>query len=284
MALFHSLPTLLAVFPHISADPVSVPVAIEMLAVIAASAAGVMSARKDDLDYVGTVGIAIACGLGGGLLRDMILQQGDVYIISQPLALPIAIGAATLTFAFPDLVERSDKSLAILDIFAVGLYAAMGAEKAMRFGHVPLICVMMGFFTAVGGGMIRDVLLNRVPVIFRQSNLYAIAAIAGAITFVGGVELVGMPKMAALILCTALTMVLRWLSLRYNILSPTEADLGRITRPLRQIGSRKTIEPITRVEQPPRSEKALDERRERVQAEIARRRSKRRGQAKSKAE
>jgi len=250
---------------------VDVPIPIEMLPVIVASGAGALMARKDNLDLIGAIGMAVVCGLGGGLLRDVILQQGDVYLLNQPVALPLSVASAALVFVFPVIVEKPDRIIAILDIFAVGLFAVMGADKAMRYGLAPLACIMMGFFTAVGGGMLRDVLVNRVPLIFRQGNFYAIAALAGATSYVTLVELWYVPKVAALVVGTGITMALRWISLHYNILSPTEVNLDRMARPLRRIRS-KYVETVTRQEAPTRSEKALDERRERVVAEIDERR------------
>lgn len=258
-----------------AADPltptVNVPMPVEMLPVMVASGAGALSARKDNLDLIGAIGMAVVCGLGGGLIRDVILQRGDVYILNQPIALPISIASAAIVFVFPGLVEKPDRAIAILDIFAVGLFSVMGADKALGYGLDPLACVMMGFFTGVGGGMLRDVLANRVPYIFQQGNFYAIASAAGAAAFVTLVVTWQMPKMAALVAGTGVTMALRWISLRYNILSPTQVDLKRVARPLRRIGSR-TVDPVMRQEAPVRSERALDERHERVVAEIDERR------------
>ncbi|QWT18220.1 TRIC cation channel family protein [Collinsella sp. zg1085] len=252
--------------------PVSVPVPLELLAVAFASASGMLSARKDKLDFIGALGIAIVCGLGGGVLRDVILQRGDVYILDQPLALHVSIATAALVFVFPILVEKPDRLLAFFDIFAVGLYAAMGADKALRYELTVPAALMMGFFTAVGGGMLRDIILSRVPYIFQRGNFYAIAALAGTGVYVFMVTVWHTPKVLALIACTVLTMVLRWVSLKYNILSPTEVNFSQMARPLRRFKTR-TTETVLRQIQSTKGEHALDERHERVVAEIEARRS-----------
>ena len=77
-------------------QPVAIPVWLELAAVIAASISGVLTARKPNLDLIGAIALAVVCGLGGGLLRDMTLQVGDVYILKQPLALPISIATAAI--------------------------------------------------------------------------------------------------------------------------------------------------------------------------------------------
>lgn len=214
---------------------VSIPIWLELLAVIVASISGVLAAREHKLDFVGAVGLAVTCGLGGGLIRDMILQQGDVYILDQPLALPVSIATATCAFVFPGIVEKPERLIAVLDIFAVGLYAGIGADKAMVYQLEPTVCVMMGFFTAVGGGMLRDVFANKTPAIFRPGNYYAVASIAGSAIYVAMVLNMGMPKIIALAACVAVTMVLRWASLHYNLLTPTEVNLQAVKEPIKKV-------------------------------------------------
>lgn len=222
---------------------VSIPVWLEMLAVVVSSISGVLCARENRLDFMGAIGLAVAVGLGGGLLRDVILQRGSVYMLDQPLALPVAIITATATFIFPDLAQKPDRLIAALDIFSVGLYAAVGADKAMVYDLSPLVCIMMGFLTAVGGGMLRDVFLGRTPTIFQRGNLYAFAAIAGATTYFVGVWALGIQKIVALVLCVTVTIALRWASITFNILSPTEIDLRRMARSGKVIGS-KALETV----------------------------------------
>lgn len=220
---------------------VPIPIAFELLAVIVAAMSGVLAARENKLDLIGAIGMAVLCALGGGLIRDVILQEGDVYILQQPLAIPVTIAAAAATFVFPRIAEKPDRLIAVLDIFSVGLFAVMGADKTHSYGYPAITCVMMGFFTAVGGGMLRDICLARVPAIFKRGNLYAIAAIAGAVTYMVLLESLGIWNIAAAVVATAITMLVRWWSLRYNILSPTEVDLTRVKR---------AVEPIRRVARP----------------------------------
>ena len=240
-----SIPVTLAVsLSRCIADaPVSVPIQLEMIAVVAASIGGALAARDRNLDLTGSVGLAVVCSLGGGLLRDIILQVGDVYILNQPLALPIAIATAGIVFLFPRLVANQDRLIAILDIFAVGLFAATGADKALVYGFEPLVAVMMGFFTGVGGGMIRDLCVGETPYIFQRGNLYAIACIVGAATYVALLETGMVSNITALVVCVAVTMLLRWLSLHYNILSPTEVDLHQVAVKTRHIARATTRAP-----------------------------------------
>lgn len=227
----------------IASESVAIPLAFELLAVVVAAATGALTARENKLDLVGAIGLAVLVSLGGGLIRDVILQEGNVYILRQPLALPVAIATAAAVFTFPVMVEKPDRLVAILDIFSVGLFAVMGADKTMLYGYPAITCVMMGFFTAVGGGLLRDVCLARVPYIFQRSNLYAIAAIAGALTYIVLVQCLDIWNIAAAVISVAITMAVRWWSIRYNIMSPTEVDLHKLPEPVKKV-ARPVVRPV----------------------------------------
>ena len=227
----------------IASESVAIPLAFELLAVVVAAATGALTARENKLDLVGAIGLAVLVSLGGGLIRDVILQEGNVYILRQPLALPVAVATAAAVFTFPVMVEKPDRLVAILDIFSVGLFAVMGADKTMLYGYPAITCVMMGFFTAVGGGLLRDVCLARVPYIFQRSNLYAIAAIAGALTYIILVQYLDIWNIAAAVTSVAVTMAVRWWSIRYNIMSPTEVDLHKLPEPVKKV-ARPVVRPV----------------------------------------
>lgn len=232
----------------IASESVAIPLAFELLAVVVAAATGALTARENKLDLVGAIGLAVLVSLGGGLIRDVILQEGNVYILRQPLALPVAVATAAAVFTFPVMVEKPDRLVAVLDIFSVGLFAVMGADKTMLYGYPAITCVMMGFFTAVGGGLLRDVCLARVPYIFQRSNLYAIAAIAGALTYIVLVQYLDIWNIAAAVISVAVTMAVRWWSIRYNIMSPTEVDLHKLPEPVKKV-ARPVVRPVRKAAQ-----------------------------------
>ena len=237
---------------------VPVPIWMETVAIVVASITGALAARERKLDLVGAICLAVLVSLGGGLLRDVILQVGNVYILNQPLALPVSVITAALTFVFPSPFLKQDRVIALLDIFSVGLYAATGADKALVYGFEPMVCVMMGFFTAVGGGMLRDVCLGETPRIFQRSTFYAVAAIGGSVsyTLLTGI---GYSHIVALVACVAVTIALRLLSLHYNIQSPTDEDIARAAHKVKNRASAL------------RSAESLERRRGRIQADISRR-------------
>lgn len=232
----------------IASESVAIPLAFELFAVVVAAATGALTARENKLDLVGAIGLAVLVSLGGGLIRDVILQEGNVYILRQPLALPVAIATAAAVFTFPVMVEKPDRLVAVLDIFSVGLFAVMGADKTMLYGYPAITCVMMGFFTAVGGGLLRDVCLARVPYIFQRSNLYAIAACAGAFAYIVLVQYLDIWNIAAAVVSVTVTMTTRWWSIRYGIMSPTEIDLHKLPEPVKKV-ARPVVRPMRKAAQ-----------------------------------
>lgn len=210
---------------------------LELSGVVVGAFAGILVARGRQLDPIGYVGLAILCGLGGGLIRDMILQAGSVYMIDDPYALPIATIMGLLVFFFPKTFMRAPRFVGWWDIFAVGLYTVAGADKTMVLGKLPFVIILMGVITGVGGGMLRDVFLGEVPRIFKKGNLYASCAIAGAVAYYLLVTAIYMRKPIAAFIAISITMAIRWWSVRYNYIMVTddvELNFGARFKPLQE--------------------------------------------------
>ena len=218
------------------AATVAIPLWMDLLAAATGSIGGALIARKYKLDFLGCIAMGLITGLGGGLLRDVILQVGNVYILNQPLAIPVCVAASAAALLFPRVVEHQDRLVGALDIFAVGLFAAVGADKALVFGFEPAVCVIMGFLTAVGGGMLRDICINRTPIIFIKSNFYAITALLGCSVYLVCSQMLHVQKFAAVFLCVVVTVGTRYLSLWLNLQSPEDVDLMPVmVKPVRKV-------------------------------------------------
>ncbi len=228
---------------HISAQTLAVPVPtwLELSGLVVGSVAGALEAQRRDLDLIGYLVLAMVCGMGGGLVRDMMMQKGGVYMLDAHYAIPVSLAASLAVFLFPGAIRRHPNLLEWADIVTVGLFAASGTYKALEYGFALPACLLMGCVTGVGGGLLRDVLLGEVPLIFIQGNFYVICAIGGASTYWGlaaGLEVAPLISAAA---CVLVTVVIRRLSLRYHIVSPTGIDLTpsvergvrRVTRAVR---------------------------------------------------
>lgn len=209
----------------IDATAVAIPMWLDLLSVLIGGLAGVLVAQDLKLDPIGHVALSMLCGLGGGLLRDIILQVGNVYMLSSNYAIPAVVTVGILGFLFPGVLRRFPNLLEWIDIFSVGLFVCVGVDKAIVYHQSGMACVLMGVLTGVGGGMMRDVFLGRIPRIFKRDNFYAICALAGSLTYYLSVVNVHLLRGWAAVLCIVVTIGLRRISLHYNLLSPAEVDL-----------------------------------------------------------
>lgn len=204
---------------------VSIPVWLDLSAVVVGSASGLLVAQERKLDLVGHIVLAMLGGLGGGLIRDIIMQRGGVYMIQSEMAIPVAVLAGLFGFLFPGIFRKVPNLLEWVDIISVGLFVAAGTDKAVIYSLSPWAAVLMGSVTGVGGGMIRDIFLGDTPRIFQRSNLYAICAVTGAVVYYLAVFHIYLNRPWAVALCVLVTVALRRISLRFNVLSPAEMDL-----------------------------------------------------------
>jgi len=133
-------------------------------------------ARERRFDPVGFLVLGVVSGLGGGMLRDTLLQKGPPVALTDPAYLGLALAVAV--FAYFVLTDGRwwRRSLRFLDAIALGTWGAVGAQKALSAGLGWLPAILLGTVTAVGGGMIRDVLVQRTPIVFGGNTLYATCA------------------------------------------------------------------------------------------------------------
>jgi uncharacterized membrane protein YeiH len=153
---------------------------IDLTGVFANAALGGVIARNERLDPIGFGVLAILSGLGGGIIRDTLLQHGTPVALTDYAYVLTALGAAALTFAVRVEGRLWDRVWPVVDAIALGTWAATGALKTLAVGLGWLPAILLGTITAVGGGMIRDVVLGRVPGILGGNTLYATCAIAAS--------------------------------------------------------------------------------------------------------
>lgn len=210
----------------IDVSALPLPIWLDLSAVIVGSLAGVFAARKRKLDLVGYVALALICGLGGGLIRDTILQKGSVYMMESPYAIPLSVLTGCIGFVFPLELPNFMRAYEWVDIMSVSLFAVAGADKAMNFHAQAAAVILLATVTAVGGGMLRDVVLREIPQIFRRSNWYALCSVIGGALYYVMVNLMDVRKIWALFLAVAVMIALRRWSLKYNVLSPDTVHLS----------------------------------------------------------
>jgi len=175
---------------------------------------GAVAARERGLDWFGILVIAFTVACGGGVLRDLCIGAIPPAGFADWRYLGVAVAAAVLAMAWHGLVERLAQPVVLFDSLGLGLFAVTGAQKALLFGANAEAAVLLGMVTAVGGGVARDVLLNRVPVIL-QREIYASAALVGAAVATLGDRL-GAASTALTWCAVGACFALRALSLRYR--------------------------------------------------------------------
>ena len=158
---------------------------IDLTGVFANAALGGVIARAERLDPVGFGVLAILSGLGGGIIRDTLLQHGPPIALTDYAYVLTALAAAAAAFVLRVEGRVWERTWPVVDAVALGAWAAAGAQRTLAFGLGWLPAVLLGTITAVGGGMIRDVVLRRVPTILGGNTLYATCAVIASAIMVG---------------------------------------------------------------------------------------------------
>ncbi len=151
---------------------------IDLLGTIAFAISGAMAAFNKKLDLFGIVIIAFVTAAGGGTLRDILIGVKPVsWMLNMQLVYTILI-CVLVSFLFRKHLLKLTKTLFLFDAIGIGLYTVVGLEMGLAAGLHPVICITLGCITACFGGVLRDILVNEIPVIFRK-NIYATACLLG---------------------------------------------------------------------------------------------------------
>lgn len=195
---------------------------LDMAGVIVFALSGVMLACRSRMDPFGMLVLAAVTGIGGGTLRDLVLGVRPVFWVTDPTYLWVilaTVGLAILGFHYIHRLSRG--FLPVADAFGLALFVVIGAHKALQLGTPGLVAVLMGMMTGVAGGMVRDMLARRVPMVLRE-EIYATAAIAGGIAYVG-LDALGAPGPLAVALSLTTTLGLRLAAIHWHLALPTFA-------------------------------------------------------------
>jgi uncharacterized membrane protein YeiH len=154
---------------------------LDYASVLVFALTGALVASRAQLDIVGFAFIACLTAVGGGTLRDIMLDRHPIFWIADSTYITIAAGAALVVFFTAHLVESRYRWLVWLDSFALAVAVPAGVAAAMSMNQPALIVVLMGVATGCFGGLMRDVVIGEVPLVLRQGELYVSAAFAGAL-------------------------------------------------------------------------------------------------------
>jgi uncharacterized membrane protein YeiH len=196
--------------------------AIEVLGIMAFALTGIFAARKKGMDLVGVYSVAMITALGGGTLRDIILDRHPLFWIAHYqypiLLLVLSVLSVVL---MQDLLAKKNMVMFVLALDALGLgsFSASGASIANQLGCVAFVSSLLGVITGVFGGVMRDIICNEIPYVFQRTELYATCSFTGAWAYllvVRGTE----NEVIAVTACISVTFILRMAALRYKIRLP----------------------------------------------------------------
>jgi uncharacterized membrane protein YeiH len=176
---------------------------LDLLGVAVFAISGVLAAGRKNLDLLGAAVIAVVTAIGGGTLRDLLLDRHPIFWIADSAYLWVILGATGITLGYLRFWIASRRALLVADALGLAFFTIAGVQIAQEAGHSDPIAILMGTITGVAGGVLRDVLTAEIPIIFRPGRLYATAALAGAGLYVllagrgVSMEVAGLAGMAA---------------------------------------------------------------------------------------
>jgi uncharacterized membrane protein YeiH len=156
---------------------------LQMVATMVCAVGGALAAGRKRLDVVGVVFVSFVAAVGGGSLRDLLLDRNPVFWLQQPSYLTASLVAGVLTWLFIRRWRAADRFLSYVDAFGLALFTISGIQIAQEMNQSTLICLIMGVITGVAGGLLRDLLCGEIPSVFKGGELYASAALIGGIIF-----------------------------------------------------------------------------------------------------
>jgi uncharacterized membrane protein YeiH len=191
---------------------------LDLVGVAVFAASGVLAARDRELDLLGVVVVAAMTAIGGGTVRDLLLDRHPIFWVADPTYLVVIIAAALVTAAYIRVRPPPGATMLVADALGLALFALSGAQVAEAAQCPPLIVVMLGTMTGVTGGVLRDIVTAQVPLILRR-EIYATAAIAG-VTLYLALQASGISRQPAFVAGMIVVVVLRLLAIRYGLHLP----------------------------------------------------------------
>ena len=207
--------------------PLRVPAAVDLAAIVIGALTGGLLAAREGFAVSGVLLLAVSGGLGGGLIRDVLLARGTPVALTNTAYLPTVAVAAAVTFFFSGWLSRLTGLLVVLDAVTLGFFTVVGAQKAQLAGLPGASVVFMGTVTAIGGAVIRDVLLAQRAEVVQPGPYNAVAALLGGVLLTvlqGPVGLASLPVAAVVVVFVA---ALRILSVWRGWEAPVAVDLPR---------------------------------------------------------
>ena len=201
-------------------------VALDLIGTFVFALSGAVAGVRHQLDLFGVLVLSFAAATAGGLMRDLLIGAVPPAAISNLPYIIVPVLAGLVVFWVPGIVRRLRHAVVLLDAAGLALFAVSGTQKALTFDLNPLAAVLLGVLTGIGGGIVRDLLVNEVPTVLRR-EIYAVAGLAGAAVVVLG-DWLRLPPApvatTAALLCFGLRLVAIWRNWNLPIAEPPRSS------------------------------------------------------------
>ena len=193
------------------------PAIFDLSAVFFFALTGALAAIRRGYDLVGLFIMAFVTGVGGALIRDgLFIPQGPPAIVADGRYLIVIVLACVAGMAIGGFIERFQKAIAYVDALGLGAYAVVGVQKALIANMSIPAAVMIGTINAVGGGLLRDIIVRVEPLMLKPGQFYVLAALLGSGLFAGLIAVTTMSATEAALIAIAVTFVIRILAIWFN--------------------------------------------------------------------
>jgi uncharacterized membrane protein YeiH len=198
--------------------PAEIIYGLDLFGVAVFAVSGCLAAGRKRMDVFGAIVLGLVTALGGGTLRDTLLDSGPVFWAVDPVYLLVGIASSLLTFIGVRIISVPWRGLLISDAFGLAVFMALGTAKSLAATNSASVAIVMGVMTGVAGGMMRDVLSAEVPLILRK-EIYATAAFCGSLAFVI-MDRLGLAAIPCLLLSATVTLVIRLAAIHWGFSLP----------------------------------------------------------------
>ena len=195
---------------------------IDILGTFAFAISGALVASDKKFDIFGVLIIAFVTAVGGGMLRDILINAHPINWIGDLNYIWTIFLAVFLTFLFKSKIAFLSKTLFLFDTIGISVFTLLGLQKGLSFDLHPFIAIIMGMVSAVFGGVLRNVLTNKIPLIFKK-EIYASACLAGGLSYLI-LNLVAIPKEINFIISASVIIIIRLISVKYELELPKIND------------------------------------------------------------
>ena len=207
-------------------EPISIALLVaDLVGIFVFALSGGVLAVRHRLDLFGVLVLACATAVTGGIVRDVLIGAIPPATLADWRYLATAIAAGVATFFWHGRIERMHNPVQVFDAAGLALFAVLGTGKALAFGLSPFAATLLGIITGIGGGIARDLLVVRTPVVLQQTELYAVAALAGG-GIVAIAHALGWPQAPAMVVGALLCFGLRFMAIRRGWRLPVARGSG----------------------------------------------------------